>query len=256
MVLEPAEMTVGGVAVGYSGGYVSYREKDGMIGRLDPERSAMRVVLRPLGSPLPLGAFALVPGGVLLSGFQLGWFAQSEAHSVAILVLAFTFPLQALASVLAFLSRDALVGTGFGVFSGVWLSFGVNELVRKPGVTSAVLGVFLLSCAALLAMLMTGGFAGGKAGAGAVILAGSTRFLLSGLYELTSTTGLERAAGVVGLVFVAVAAYVGVASLLEDSMHRSVLPLGRRGLARAAFDEGLHAQIGDLQQEAGVRNQL
>jgi succinate-acetate transporter protein len=234
----------------------AYRDENGAVTSLPPDTAAMRVMLRPLGSALPLGAFALVPSGMVLSGLQLDWFSLGEAQRVALLVLAFAAPLQALASVLAFLSRDALVGTGYGVFAGIWASVGIDELTSKPGATSAVLGVFLLSCGALLVMLMAGGFAGGKAGAGAVILAGSSRFLLTGLYELTGTVGLERAAGVLGLVFVAVAAYVGVASLLEDSMHRSVLPLGRRGQAKAAFEEGLHAQMGELQQEAGVRNQL
>jgi hypothetical protein len=80
--------------------------------------------------------------------------------------------------------------------------------------------------------------------------------LLSGLYELTSSTGIERAAGIVGLVFVGVAAYVGVATLLEDSAHRSILPIGRRNAARAAINDGLDAQLRELQHEAGVREQL
>jgi uncharacterized protein len=108
----------------------------------------------------------------------------------------------------------------------------------------------------LFALLMSGGLAGGKAAAGAVILAGSARFVISGLYELTSSSGLEHAAGIVGLVFVATAAYVGVASLVEDAAHRSILPLGRRAAARAAINEGLESQLSEIQQEAGVREQL
>jgi hypothetical protein len=56
---------------------------------------------------------------------------------------------------------------------------------------------------------------GGKAAAGAVILVGAAHFVLSGLYELTGSGGVEHAAGIVGLVFVAVAGYVGLATLLE-----------------------------------------
>jgi uncharacterized protein len=98
---------------------------------------------------------------------------------------------------------------------------------------------------------------GGKAAAGAVILVGAARFVLSGLYELTGSGGVEHAAGIVGLVFVAVAGYVGLATLLEDNAHRSILPIGRRGAARAAIDEGYRAQLGHaLEREAGVREQL
>jgi hypothetical protein len=55
---------------------------------------------------------------------------------------------------------------------------------------------------------------------------------------------------------VAVAAYVGVAALLEDSAKRRVLPLGRRGRARASIDEGLAGQLHEVEHEAGVREQL
>jgi uncharacterized protein len=85
---------------------------------------------------------------------------------------------------------------------------------------------------------------------------GSARFLISGLYELTGSVGVEHAARIVGLVFVGVAAYVGFATLLEDSARRTILPIGRRGLARSAFSGGLDAQVAELEHEAGVREQL
>lgn len=225
-------------------------------GRVTPENTVTRVMLRPIGSSLPLGAFTLVPAGLLLAGLQLGWFAPHDAKAIPLLILGFAVPLQLSASLLAFMARDSLVGTGFGLFTGVWLAFGLSGL--SAGVTSAnpVLGIFFLSVGGLFALLMAGGFAGGKAAAGAIILAGSARFVLSGLYELTSGTGVEHAAGIVGLVFVGVAGYVGLATLLEDTAKRRLLPMGRRARARAAIDEGLEAQLQQLEHEAGVREQL
>lgn len=225
-------------------------------GRPSPDSTVARITLRPIGSSLPLGAFALVPAGMLMAGLQLGWFTPAQAKSIPLLILGFAVPLQLLASVFGFLGRDALVGTGFGIFTGIWLAFGLVGLSSGLTTTSPVLGVFFLSCGVLFALLMGGGIAGGKAAAGAVILAGSARFVLSGLYELTSSTGVEHAAGIVGLVFVTVAGYVGLATLLEDSAHRSILPTGRRGSARAAIEEGLDSQLSELQHEAGVREQL
>jgi succinate-acetate transporter protein len=219
-------------------------------------KEPVTVTLRPLGSSLPLGALALVPAGLLMSGLQLGWFAPAEATTIAFVLLGFAVPLQFVASVFAFLARDSLVGTGFAVFTGIWLAFGLTEVSGSVGQTSHVLGVFFLACATVFAILMAGGIAGGKAAAGAVILSGSARFVLSGLFELTGSTGVEQAAGVVGLVFVAVAAYVGLATLLEDNAHRSILPIGRRGSARTAIDTGLHAQMDAVKREAGVREQL
>jgi succinate-acetate transporter protein len=225
-------------------------------GRVAPENTVARVMLRPIGSPLPLGAFTLVPAGMLLAGLQLGWFSPHDAKAIPLLILGFAVPLQLTSSLLAFMGRDALVGTGFGIFTGVWLAFGLTGVSAGMTGTNPVLGVFFLSCSALFALLMCGGFAGGKAAAGAVILAGSARFILSGLYELTAGRGVEHAAGIVGLVFVGVAAYVGLATLLEDTAKRRLLPIGRRARARAAIDEGLEVQLHQLEHEAGVREQL
>lgn len=225
-------------------------------GRMGAGSTVARVTLRPIGSPLPLGAFALVPSGLLVAGLQLGWFPVADGRSVGYLLLAFAVPLQLIASIFAFLGRDALVGTSFGIFTGTWLSFGISILTSPPGSTSPVLGVFFLSIGAIFLMLVGGGITGGKVAAGAIILTGSARFILSGLYELTSSTGVEHAAGVVGLVFAGVAGYVGLATLIEDSARRSILPIGRRGAARASFSEGLGAQLDELEHEAGVREQL
>jgi len=213
-------------------------------------------MLRPIGSPFPLGALTLVPAGILLPGLQLGWFDPADANTIPFLILGFAVPLQLLACTLGFLGRDSLVGTGFGIFAGVWLAFGLTGAIDGVAKTSDVLGVFFLSCGALFAMLMARGLAGGKTAAGAVILAGSARFIVSGLYELTGNGGLEHAAGIVGLVFAAVAAYTGLAALLEDGAHRPILPLGRRRRARAAVEHGMTAHLGELHQEAGVREQL
>jgi succinate-acetate transporter protein len=225
-------------------------------GQIGPEQTVARVMLRPIGSPLPLGAFTLVPAGMLLAGLQLGWFSAHDAKAIPLLLLGFAVPLQLTASLLAFMARDSLVGTGFGLFTGVWLAFGLAGLSAGLTGTNHVLGVFFLAVGGVFALLMSGGLAGGKAAAGAIIVAGSARFILSGLYEITATPGVERASGIVGLVFVGVAGYVGLATLLEDSAKRRVLPMGRRARARAAIDEDLAAQLNQLEHEAGVREQL
>src|SRR5205085_771328 len=78
----------------------------------------VRVVLRPLGTPLALGLGAIFFGTVMLSGLQLEWLAGADQQrTVAFVALAAAFPLELLAAVLAFLARDALAGTGFGIFS-------------------------------------------------------------------------------------------------------------------------------------------
>jgi uncharacterized protein len=131
-------------------------------GRVSPDATVARITLRPIGSSLPLGAFTLVPAGLLMAGLQLGWFTTAQTKSIPLMILGFAVPLQLVASIFGFLGRDALVGTGFGIFAGIWLAFGLVGLSSGLTSTSPVLGVFFLSCAGVFALLMTGGIAGGK----------------------------------------------------------------------------------------------
>lgn len=73
-----------------------------------------RVVLRPVGSPLPLGFTALGGASVILSGLQLQWLPTSEAHQVGMVILVFAVPLQLLASVFGFLTTIQSGAPGWG----------------------------------------------------------------------------------------------------------------------------------------------
>src|SRR3954463_7858934 len=79
--------------------------RDGHNGGPPDIASLSRIVLRPIGSPLPLGVLALVPAGVLMGVMQLGGIPVSETKTVAFLLLGFVVPLQLIASVLSFLAR-------------------------------------------------------------------------------------------------------------------------------------------------------
>jgi hypothetical protein len=88
------------------------------------------------------------------------------------------------------------------------------------------------------------------------MVAGSARFLLAGLYELTASRGVEHAAAIVGFLLVGTAAYTALATMLEDVHGSEKLPLGRRGRAAEAIEGGMADQLRGLEHEAGVRQQL
>ncbi len=90
---------------------------DGDAPLSDGQGVAASIMLRPLGSPLPLGVLALAPAGLLLSCLQIGAFSVSESKTVALLVIAFAAPLELLAAIFCFLARDTLGGSGLGVFA-------------------------------------------------------------------------------------------------------------------------------------------
>jgi len=56
-------------------------------------------------------------------------------------------------------------------------------------------------------------------------------------------------------VFAGVVDYVGLAALVEDGAHRSILPLGAAA-AHEAVEQGMAAHLDEVHQEAGVREQL
>src|SRR3954469_21806758 len=95
--------------------------------------TTQRTFLRPIGNPLPLGFLALGGATLVVSGLQLGWVEASQGKDVAIVLIAFAFPLQLLTSVFGFLGRDAVAGTAMGVLAGTWLAAGLIVLSSPPG---------------------------------------------------------------------------------------------------------------------------
>lgn len=224
----------------------------------DPQKKIegmTRIVLRPLASPLPLAFFAFGAGSLMLSGLQLGMIPASETRSVALVQAAFVFPPLALSSVLAFLSRETLGATIMALISFSWLANGLIDLTTPPTSTSATQGLLALALAAIL-LLVAGGALLGKPLLGVVIALASARFATTGLYELTASTALQTASGVLGCAIAAIALYGGLALGLEDLQGKAVLPIGRRGAARRAFEGDLGEQVGPVESEAGVRKQL
>lgn len=215
-----------------------------------------RIVLRPIANPLPLGFLALGAGTLLVSGLQLGWLAPTQGPDVALVLLAFVFPLQLVASIFGYLGRDVVAGTGMGLLAGTWLSIGLVTLTAPaPGATSDALGLFLLLAGTAM-LIPFSAAATGKLAAAAVLGATALRFTATGLYELTASGTWKDVAGVIGLVLLALALYAALALALEDARGATVLPIGRIGGGAAALEGGVDEQTAGLQHAAGVRRQL
>ncbi|WP_336923498.1 hypothetical protein [Aquipuribacter sp. SD81] len=88
------------------------------------ELGSTRIVLRPIGTPLPLGFLGLFVATTAFAVLQLDWLPEDQGRLVALGALLFTVPLQALASVFGFLARDPVAGTGMAVLSGTWALVG------------------------------------------------------------------------------------------------------------------------------------
>lgn len=215
----------------------------------------VRIVLRPLGSALPLGFFAFGTGMAVLAGVDIPLFPASMLHPAAALLLTFVAPLEILAAVLAFLARDGMAGTGLGLFAASWATLGVQDLLARPDATSPVLGLYLVTFTVVIAIL---GVIAVRAQPllGLILTISAVRTLLAGIYELGGPKPLFTAAGILATGITALAFYGAAAFLIEDTAHHTVLPLARRGQARTSLHGDLDAQLREVEAEAGVRRSL
>jgi len=218
------------------------------------ERAA-RIVLRPVGNPLPLGFLALAGGTLVVSGLQLGWIEQAEGGNVALILIAFVVPLQLIASIFGYLARDVVAGTGMGILAGAWLSIALVKLTSPVGSTSDALGLLLLAAGAAM-VVPAAAAAGAKLVPAAVLTTAGLRFALTGVYELTASGTWADVAGYTGLVLCGLGIYAALAMALEDARRDAVLPLMRVGTGREALEDGFEAQLARVEKEAGIRSQL
>jgi succinate-acetate transporter protein len=232
-------------------------DKTGRDGSGGPAPEAMtRIMLRPVASSLPLGFLAFGVGTVLLTALELQWVPLAQGRSLMMLVLAFVVPLEALAGIFAFLARDGGAATGLSLLAAAWAGTALTVLSGPPGARSAALGIFLLTLAATMAVLVAGSLQA-KPLFGVLLAAGACRFALTGLYQVIGGTKiLETASGWIGVPLVVFALYGALALLLEDGAQRTVLPLGRRGRARSSLEGDFGSQIAQAEQEPGIRRQL
>jgi succinate-acetate transporter protein len=212
-------------------------------------------MLRPLANPLPLGFLALGTATLLLSGVQLQWLPPEDATTVAVILLVFVAPLQLLASVIGFLARDPVAGTGMGILAGTWAAVGFTTLRSPLGTTSHALGLLLLVSATAMLVPALGAHEA-KLVPALVLATTALRFLLTGVYQLSGITGWKVAGGATGVVLCAFALYAATAFMVEETSHRSWLPLGRRSGGRRAITGDLSQQLDHIASEAGVREQL
>jgi succinate-acetate transporter protein len=217
----------------------------------DPQPTT-RIVLRPIGSPLPLGFFTITIDNVLVSTLQWGLLPGADRRAVALIVFP-AFIVQAIAGLFALSARDSIAGTLMLSFATTWLVDALVFYVNPPG-AAAALGIFYVVFAVFIALMLTSALQ--KRAIVAVLAVAAPRFLISGVAELTGSRALAQAGAALGFLLAAVALYTAFALLLEDSRGREVLPIGRFGAARQATHGTLADELRDIARQPGVRRTL
>jgi succinate-acetate transporter protein len=221
--------------------------------KIEPDlRDMTRIVLRPIGSPLPLGFFTVAIDNVLVSALQWGLLPAPDRRAVALIVLP-AFVVQAIVGIFALGARDSIAGTLMLGFATTWLVDALVLYLDPPG-AAAALGIFYVVFSVFVSFMLASALL--KRALAAVLVVAAPRFLIAGIAELTGNQALSDAGAVLGFLLAAVALYTAFALLLEDSRGREVLPIGRQGAARAATHGTLAGQLRDIERQAGVRRTL
>ena len=211
-----------------------------------------RIVLRPIGSPLPLGFFTVAIDNVLVSALQWGVLPVADRRAVALIVFP-AFIVQAIAGLYALSARDSIAGTLMLSFATTWLIDALIFYVHPPG-AEAALGMFYVVFAVFISFMLASALL--KRALAAVLVVAAPRFLVAGLAELTGNQVLAQAGAVLGFLLAAVALYTAFALLMEDSRGREVLPIGRLGAARQATHGTLAVELEGIARQPGVRRTL
>ena len=221
--------------------------------KVEPDLRAMtRIVLRPIGSPLPLGFFTVAIDNVVVSVLQWGVLPAADRQAVALIVLP-AFVVQVIVGIVAIGARDSSAATLMLSFATTWLVDTLILFVHPPG-AAAALGIFYIVFAVFVFFMLSSAFL--KRALAAVLLVAGPRFLVAGVAELTGSQALSQAGAVLGFLLAAVAMYTAFALLLEDSRGREVLPVGRLGAARQATHGTLAVELRDIERAPGVRRTL
>jgi succinate-acetate transporter protein len=222
---------------------------------VEPSESIVRITVKPYGSALPLGFFSFGVGMRVLAGIGLGWVHGPDVQTAGILLAAFVFPLEFLATAIAFLARDTASAASLGLFSTSWLALGIVHVAGEPGERSAAVGLYLVMFGLTVLALAVAALYGKPLLAGLLALSAARAFL-SAAWDLGGGHTLLTVSGATAVAIAGFALYGGLALLLEDLHQREVLPILRVGAARTSFEGGLHEQLERVEGEAGVRQQL
>lgn len=215
----------------------------------------VRVMLRPIATPLSLGFLGLCGATFAVAGLELSWVAPTQQHMVGLVALLFAAPLQLVSAIFGFLARDPVAAAGMGVLAGTWATIGVVLYVGVPGVPSGGLGLLLVASA--VGLLIPASIAALSKGAAAAVMGtAAVRFALTAGYELGGGDGWKTAAGVAGLVLASVALYAALAFELEGARRRTVLPTLRHGEGATALTDSFAQEEAGLEHEPGVRRTL
>jgi uncharacterized protein len=199
--------------------------------------------------PLGLAAFAMTT--FFLSSVNIGWLPKSVTGVVLGLALFYGGLGQLLAGMWEFVKGNTFGAVAFSSFGAFWLSYWYlvahTDLTKaNPNDAARGVGVYLLAWTIFTAYM----FVCSTRTNGAIMAVFgllTLTFLFLFLGEYTTTSGLTKLGGWLGMATAIVAWYTSMAGVMNGTARRPILPVFPR-------DEAVRAGTGPANRLRGARN--
>ena len=201
-----------------------------------------RIFLQPIAAPSILGLYGFAGATFIVAAHMAGWYgdAQSALYLFPFAAM-FGGVAQFLAGMWAYHARDGLATAMHGMWGSFWIAYGILNLmfatgsIPKPAGGFGELGFWFV---VLAAITWAGTVAATAENAAltsvlAFLAAGST---LAAIGNMTNNGACMLAAGYLFIISSFCAFYTASALMFEESMGRSLLPIGKAKKARRAPD--------------------
>jgi len=186
-----------------------------------------------IADPAPLGLAAFALTTFVLSFFNAGIVSDAGEPVVLGLALAYGGFAQVLAGMWEFRNNNTFGATAFTSYGAFWLSFWAFNQFFADKVPAAqvgdAVGLYLIAWGIFTTYMWIASFRT-TAAVNAVFALLAITFIVLGIGEAASSTGLVKAGGWIGIATAIVAWYASFAGVANSTFGRTVLPV--RPLAR------------------------
>ena len=197
--------------------------------------SRTRVFLTPMAAPSIMGLFGFTIGTVMLGAFQAGWYGNA---STPLIIWPFAMfaggIMQSIAAVASLRARDGAATAVHTAWGSFWVGWGILQLLATTHLLPAIpLGAANPSFAFWFIALTLVTMWGMLAALGHNLLLFITLGVLTAASAVTAagfyagSLATTQAGGVLYVISAAAAWLVGGALVLENSLGRSIIPMGK-----------------------------
>jgi succinate-acetate transporter protein len=196
-------------------------------GHGDPTRAApppVDVAATSIADPAPLGLAGFALTTFVLSMFNAGLVGKAGEPVVLGLALAYGGGAQLLAGMWEFRKGNTFGATAFSSYGAFWLSFWAFVAFFSDGVPATAVGLYLIAWGIFTFYMWIASFRT-TAAVNVVFLLLWITFILLGIGEAASSSGISKLGGWVGLGTALAAWYASFAGVANFTFGREIVPV-------------------------------